>query len=97
MKETMTKNDIVERVYLEAGLSKRESAELVDLALGIMMETLEKGEHVKVSGFGNFVVRQKRARRGRNPQTGEEMTITPRKVLTFKPSALLKKAIFQGL
>jgi integration host factor subunit alpha len=96
MKETMTKNDIVERVYLEAGLSKRESAELVDLALGIMMETLEKGEHVKVSGFGNFVVRQKRARRGRNPQTGEEMTITPRKVLTFKPSELLKKAISQG-
>jgi integration host factor subunit alpha len=96
MKESMTKNDIVEQVHRKVGLSKRESAELVDLALEIMMETLEKGEHVKVSGFGNFVVRQKRARRGRNPQTGEEMTITPRKVLTFKPSELLKKAISQG-
>jgi integration host factor subunit alpha len=78
------------------GLSKKESAELVDLALEIMMETLEKGEPVKISGFGNFVVRQKRARRGRNPQTGEDITITARKVLTFKPSALLKKAISQG-
>jgi integration host factor subunit alpha len=96
MKESMTKNDIVEQVHRKVGLSKRESAELVDLALEIMMKTLEKGENVKVSGFGNFVVRQKRARRGRNPQTGEEMTITPRKVLTFKPSELLKKAISQG-
>jgi integration host factor subunit alpha len=96
MKETMTRNDIVEQVHRKVGLSKRESAELVDLALEIMMKTLEKGENVKVSGFGNFVVRQKRARRGRNPQTGEEMTITPRKVLTFKPSELLKKAISQG-
>jgi integration host factor subunit alpha len=78
------------------GLSKKESAELVDLALEIMMETLEKGEPVKISGFGNFVVRQKRARRGRNPQTGEDITITARKVLTFKPSALLKKAISRG-
>jgi integration host factor subunit alpha len=92
----MTKNDIVEQVYRKVGFSKRESAELVDLALEIMMETLEKGEHVKVSGFGNFVVRHKRACRGRNPQTGEDITITPRKVLSFKPSPLLKKAISQG-
>jgi integration host factor subunit alpha len=96
MKETMTRNDIVEQVYRKVRLSKRESAELVDLALEIMMETLEKGEPVKISGFGNFVVRQKRARRGRNPQTGEDITITARKVLTFKPSALLKKAISRG-
>ena len=61
--------------------------------LEIIKETLEKGEKIKISGFGNFVVRQKRARRGRNPQTGEEIEITARKVLTFKSSPILKQIL----
>jgi integration host factor subunit alpha len=89
----MTKADIAEQVYPKVGIPRSECLELVDLALEIIKETLEKGEPVKISGFGNFVVRQKRARPGRNPQTGEGITITPRKVLTFKLSPLLKKAI----
>jgi integration host factor subunit alpha len=93
----MTKADLVEKVYLDVGLSKGECAEIVELALEIMKEALEHGETVKISGFGNFVVRQKRARRGRNPQSGEDIEITPRKVLTFKPSILLKKAINLGV
>ena len=93
----MTKADLVERVYLNVGLSKRDCADIVELALEIMKEALERGETVKISGFGNFVVRQKRARRGRNPQTGEDIDITPRKVLTFRPSLLLKKAINLGI
>ena len=92
----MTKADLVEKVFFGLGLSKRECAELVDLAFDIIKESLERGETVKLSGFGHFVVRQKRARRGRNPQTGEELEITARKVLTFKPSLLLKEAINGG-
>ena len=93
----MTKSDIVEQVYLKVGLSKKESSDLVDLSLEIIEETLETSENVKISGFGTFVVQQKRARRGRNPQTGEDMLITQRKVLKFKPSLVLKKAINLGV
>jgi integration host factor subunit alpha len=89
----MTKTDLVEQVYLKVGLSKNQSTELVELTFEIIKETLEQSENIKISGFGNFVVRQKRARLGRNPQTGDVMEITPRKVLTFKPSAILKKVI----
>lgn len=89
----MTKADIVEEVYERVGISKQEALRLTEMFLDIMKETLEKGEKVKISGFGNFVVRAKRARRGRNPQTGEETMITPRKVLTFKSSPLLKQAL----
>jgi integration host factor subunit alpha len=89
----MTKADIVDQVYQKVGFSKKESAEIVDLVFEIIKETLERSENIKISGFGSFVLRQKRARRGRNPQTGEEIEITPRKVLTFKPSLVLKKAI----
>ena len=89
----MTKADIVEELYLKTGVSKQEAARITELFFDIIKETLEKGETVKISGFGNFVVRAKRARRGRNPQTGEEITITPRKVLTFKSSPLLKQAL----
>ena len=89
----MTKADIVEEVYERVGISKQEAAQLTELFLDIMKETLERGETVKVSGFGNFVVRAKQARRGRNPQTGEDITITPRKALTFKASPLLKQAL----
>jgi integration host factor subunit alpha len=89
----MTKSDLVERVYVSLGFPKGECAELVDLTFELIKETLERGENVKLSGFGSFAVRLKRARRGRNPQTGEEIEITPRKVLTFKPSLTLKKAM----
>lgn len=91
---TMTKADIVEQVYDNLdGFSKKESADIVEMVFESIKETLENGEKIKISGFGNFVVRQKKERTGRNPQTGEEIRIAPRKVLTFKPSQVLKNAI----
>ena len=89
----MTKADIVETVYEKVGFSRKESAELVDLVFDFMKETLETGSKIKISGFGNFIVREKRSRKGRNPQTGEEIQISARRVLTFKPSQVLRKAI----
>ncbi len=93
----MTKAEIVDQVYEKVGFSKKESAEIVDMVFEIIKETLERSENIKISGFGSFVLRQKRARRGRNPQTGAEIEIDPRKVLTFKPSLVLKKAINAGI
>lgn len=90
---SMTKADIVERIYKEAGFSKKEAAELVDLVFKVIKDTLAKGEKVKISGFGNFSIRDKATRVGRNPQTGEAMTISARRVLTFKPSQILKEDI----
>jgi integration host factor subunit alpha len=90
---SMTKADIVERVYKEAGFSKKEAAELVDLVFKVIKDTLSKGEKVKISGFGNFSIRDKSTRVGRNPQTGEAMDISARRVLTFKPSQILKEDI----
>ncbi len=87
---TMTKADIVERVYDKVGFSKKESSELVEMVFETMKSTLEKGENVKISGFGKFEVRYKHARRGRNPQTGSEIEISARRVLSFKPSQVLK-------
>jgi integration host factor subunit alpha len=89
----MTKADIIEQIYEKVGFSKKESAEIVELVFDTMKETLEKGEKIKISGFGNFVVRQKRPRIGRNPQTGEEIEISARRVLTFRPSQVLKTTI----
>ena len=89
----MTKADIVETIYEKIGFSRKESAEIVDLVFDLMKETLENGDKVKISGFGNFVVREKRSRKGRNPQTGEEIQISARRVLTFKPSQVLRKAL----
>jgi len=89
----MTKADIVEKIYEKIGFSKKESAELVDKVFDIIKETLEDGEKIKIAGFGNFVVKEKADRRGRNPQTGEEITITARKILTFKPSQVLKTTL----
>ncbi|MBL7666170.1 MAG: integration host factor subunit alpha [Bacteriovoracaceae bacterium] len=89
----MTKADIVERVYKEAGFSKKEAAELVDLVFDVIKDTLSKGEKVKISGFGNFSIRDKSTRVGRNPQTGDAMNITARRVLTYKPSQILKEDI----
>jgi integration host factor subunit alpha len=91
---TVTKADIVHAVYTRlGGFSKKESADLVDLVFETMKETLGRGEKIKISGFGNFVLRDKRQRQGRNPQTGEPITITERRVLNFKASQLLKQAL----
>lgn len=89
----MTKSDMVEKIYEKIGFSKKESAELVEMVFDIIKSTLETGEKIKIAGFGNFVVKEKADRRGRNPQTGEEITISARKILTFKPSQVLKAAI----
>jgi integration host factor subunit alpha len=91
----MTKADIIEAVYDKIGFSKKETAEVVELVFETMKDTLAEGNKIKISGFGNFVVRDKRARPGRNPQTGEAITISERKVLTFKPSQVLKSALNQ--
>ncbi len=87
---TVTKADIVEKVYEKIGFSKKEASELVELVFNSLKETLHKGEKVKISGFGNFVVRAKNERNGRNPQTGEQIKISARRVLTFRPSQVLK-------
>ena len=90
----MTKADIVEAVYERlGGFSKKESAELVEHVFETIKETLSRGEKIKISGFGNFVVRSKRERIGRNPQTNEEIKISARRVLTFKPSQVLKNSL----
>ena len=89
----MTKAEIVEQIYEKVGFSKKESAELVERVFDIIKETLKEGEKVKISGFGNFVVREKNARKGRNPQTGEEIRLDARRVLTFKPSLVLKDTL----
>lgn len=89
----MTKADIVENIYDKVGFSKKESAELVEMVFDIIKSTLEKGDKIKLAGFGNFVVKEKADRRGRNPQTGDEIIISARKILTFKPSQVLKASI----
>lgn len=89
----MTKAEIVESVYEKLGLSKKEASDIVELVFETIKKTLQGGNKIKISGFGNFVVRHKRPRIGRNPQTGEEIEITERKVLTFKPSQILKMAL----
>ena len=91
----MTKADIVERIMTTTGFSRMESFDMFELVFSIMKNTLEDGEAIKISGFGKFEVKQKKDRRGRNPQTGEDLTIEARRVLTFKPSTLLRKAINQ--
>jgi integration host factor subunit alpha len=89
----MTKADLIEEVYLKTGFSKKESAEIVEMVFDLMKSTLEDGEKIKLAGFGNFVVKKKATRKGRNPQTGDEIEICSRRILTFKPSQVLKSAI----
>jgi integration host factor subunit alpha len=90
----MTKADIVDKVCEQVGgFSKKEAADLVDQVFDTIKAVLETGEKIKISGFGNFVVREKKPRPGRNPQTGQEITIEARRVLTFKPSNVLKTAL----
>ena len=90
---TVTRAHLGEAVYQEVGLSKSESIELIETILSHMADSLERGETLKLSSFGSFSVRQKRQRVGRNPKTGEEVPILPRKVLIFKPSQVLKNRI----
>ncbi|ABK99483.1 integration host factor subunit alpha [Pelobacter propionicus] len=89
----MTKADIFEKVSSNLGYTKKESAELVEAVFSLIKSTLESGEKIKIAGFGNFEVKQKADRRGRNPQNGETITIEARRILTFKPSGVLKTAI----
>lgn len=92
----LTKIDIVQNVSDKLGISKNISTRIVESVFEIMKDQLSKGETVKISGFGNFVVRSKNARRGRNPHTGAECEISARKVLTFKSSQILRKALNKG-
>jgi integration host factor subunit alpha len=89
----MTKVDIVKNIYEKVGFSKKEVAKIVESIFDIIKEHLQKEDKIKISGFGNFVVRKKRARRGRNPQTGDDIEITSRRILTFKPSQVLKSSL----
>jgi len=90
---TITRADLSEAVYQRLGLSRTESAELVELVLKEICDCLEKGETVKLSSFGSFMVREKNERIGRNPKTGVEVPITPRRVMVFKASNVLKSRI----
>lgn len=90
---TLTRADITEAIYEEVGLSRKASAKVVEDMIETILATLQKGHTVKLSGFGNFVVRSKRPRIGRNPKTGEEAPITARRVTVFKASHVLKDRI----
>lgn len=89
----MTKSDIAEKIQEKTGFTKKESIELMEAAFSIMKDTIAAGETLKISGFGSFIVKKKWDRRGRNPQTAEEITIEARSVLTFKPSNMLRDEI----
>jgi len=94
--KTLTRMDLSEAVFREVGLSRNESADLVETVLELVSSALVRGEQVKISSFGTFSVRDKNARVGRNPKTGEEVPITPRRVLTFRPSHLMKERVAAG-
>ena len=94
--KTLTRMDLSEAVFREVGLSRNESATLVESVLQHMSDSLVRGEQVKISSFGTFSVRDKAARVGRNPKTGEEVPILPRRVLTFRPSHLMKERVAAG-
>ncbi len=91
--KTITRADLGEAIYQEVGLSRNESVELLETVLNCVSDALVKNEMVKISSFGSFSVRQKGQRIGRNPKTGEEVPILPRKVLVFRPSQVLKNRI----
>ncbi len=94
--KTVTRMDLSEAIFREVGLSRNDSAQLVESVLTHMSDSLARGEQVKISSFGTFSVRDKSARVGRNPKTGEEVPIQPRRVLTFRPSHLLKDRVAVG-
>ena len=91
--KTLTRADLSEAVHRQIGLSRSESADLVKAVLDLMSDTLVEGQSVKLSSFGTFMVRAKNGRVGRNPKTGEEVPITPRRVLVFRPSQVMKNVI----
>jgi integration host factor subunit alpha len=93
---SVTRVDLVEAVYARVGLSRAESARLVELVLREIADCLERGETVKLSAFGSFLVRRKGPRSGRNPKTGVEVPIKPRRVMVFKPSDVLRKRLASG-
>ena len=94
--KTLTRMDLSEAVFREVGLSRNDSAQLVESVLDHMSDALVSGDSVKISSFGTFSVRAKAARVGRNPKTGEEVPIHPRRVLTFRPSHLMKDKVSAG-
>ena len=96
MSKTLTRMDLSEAVHSEVGLSRNESAQLVETVLGHMSDAMAEGESVKISSFGTFALRDKAARVGRNPKTGEEVPISPRRVLSFRPSHLMRDRIAAG-
>ena len=89
----MTKADLVDAIYEKIGFSKKEASDLVELVFDTLKDSLSSGEKIKISGFGNFIVREKRSRVGRNPQTGESIEISARRVLTFRPSQVLRSQV----
>lgn len=93
---TLTRMDLSEAVFREVGLSRNESADLVETVLEHVSDALVSGESVKISSFGTFSIRSKNERIGRNPKTGEEVPIAPRRVLTFRPSHLMKDRVDSG-
>lgn len=94
---TVTRADLAEAVYREIGLSRSESSALVESMIGHISDALISGEHVKLAGFGTFSLRDKKERMGRNPKTGEDVPITSRRVLVFKPSQVLKERVDSAL
>ena len=94
--KTVTRMDLAESVFREVGLSRHESAQMVESVLDHISNALVRGEQVKISSFGTFSVRDKNERIGRNPKTGEEVPITPRRVLSFRPSHLMKERVAAG-
>lgn len=93
---TLTRADLAEAINRKLGFSRAESLDLVEAVIGHMCDAMARGENVKISGFGSFVLRDKRERIGRNPKTGVEVPITPRRVMTFRASQLLKEKIAKG-
>ena len=93
MSKTLTRADLSEAVHRKVGLSRTESADLVKTVIDLMSDALIAGQQVKLSSFGTFDVRAKRERVGRNPKTGEEVPITPRRVLVFRPSQIMKAVV----
>jgi integration host factor subunit alpha len=95
--KTLTRADLAETVVQKVGLPRNESQELVELVIKVLSERLAEGEAVKLSSFGSFNIREKGERVGRNPKTGQEVPITPRRVLVFRPSNIMKDRINKGL
>jgi integration host factor subunit alpha len=94
--KTLTRVDLAEAVYRKLGLSRTESADLVETVINAICDSVARGDSVKLSSFGSFIVRDKKERIGRNPKTGEEVPIKPRRVMVFKPSNVLKEAVLHG-